>query len=379
MATTTDFYLLYTLALPVGSTEVKLYGGMEVAQGEFRFTLSKNLPYGARYIVAGDAVTTIDQPLGLKGVVLDDLDLSGRIYTLNGQRQIDLALSAAARFPGISGFPSLVGAMVIADSSPRLAMVALTSNPPLTLTQFLISVFGGYAAWASTVTDQFAFVRGSLYFLKAPDGSDTTYTFVYNQVTYYPGYHLDSKFLIFGNYEFDVRLSVNGDEFDLVTATPTTINVFDFVMLKDSSVEISSRRNDTHIKVASTVRFFNSVPDLGLTATYDTGQGRFTGTVDAHLPGLNIPGDGGSSTQDVTLTVVFQWTRDSAQGRGFTIVSISGLPTGAFNLVEKYTDVLNGLRGGGCQQIVSGWLNGMSTTTLKPVTMALRRSTATGR
>jgi hypothetical protein len=384
MRTTTDFYLLYTLDLPLGglqddSPDVRLYGGMQITGGEFRFNLSRDtLP--VKLLADGEVTSEISEPLGLKGVVLDKFDLAGRVYKDSaGATSVDLALEAEARFTSssLSQF-KLTGAIVVDDGAPRLAMAMLSATPPLTLTQFLNSVFQGTMAWAGDITDQFAFMDGAIYYLKAPDKAPDKYTYTYDNVAYQPGYGVASKFLIFGKYEIDISLIATGHEFDLTTSSPTSINAFDFVTLNNLSIEISSRSSNTHIQADCTLNFFNSKPDLKVSLDYDTGQKLFKGHVSADLGTLSLPGDGGNSDHHVSLDVAFTWGSEQDNSgnplsgldpavqakRGFHLTSINGLPTMDFDLIGKFTDLLN--KSGGCNKIVSDWLNGLTTTKLTP-------------
>ncbi|MES2178306.1 MAG: hypothetical protein V4550_10620 [Gemmatimonadota bacterium] len=371
MTTTSSLFLLYTFELDVGAKRVQLYGLTQVINGEFRFSMDAP-PYDAHLFPADQVTREIHEPLGLTGVVVEDLGLDGRVYMKNGQRSIDLAIRAKARFTSSSlAHFAMQGAIVIDDSTPRLAMVALAASPPLTLTQFLSSVFGAGAAWAATVTDQFAFVRGAIYALRAPKDAKADYVFTYDRVTYVPGYGVESKIILFQKYEFDISLLTNGDEFALVTRSPTTINAFDFIELTKTSLEISSKKSDTHLRVKSAVRFFESEPTFNVIADYNTGQERFVGHVDANLGSISIPNGSGSSARNVTLSIDFGWTADSGtsgsgKSNGLVIIAIGGLPTNGLDLISHYLRALNNLRGSKCREIVRGWLDGLSVTTFKP-------------
>ena len=383
---TTDarFFLLSTLQFDVG-TPVRLYGGIEVSTATgLTFVLGKNMPWDPQLLPAGQATTQISEPFGMTGVLLQELDVVGHLYRGDGgSTQVDLRLVAAATFPSLPGF-RLEGALVLEQSSPRLALVRLTTQPasprqppatarPLTLTQFITSVVGSTWEWMDGVTDQFAFWSGDLYYLRPPPAAPDTYTFTYtatdgSTLVCSPGYHAEAVLRIFGRYDFSIALAVvplkaGGSAVTLRTTLLTPID-FDFITFSNPSLELSTDPTvGKYLRVSTDILLFGS-PFLKVAAAYvvaSGGQpGRFLGSVQANLGALNLPVVGGSATADVTLGVTFAWTSG-----GFSIVRIDGLPSLDNNLIEQFAGYLNSM-GGGCAGIVSDWLNSLAVTTLTP-------------
>src|ERR1044072_7143179 len=168
MTTSADLSFLYSFDLSLGGQDIRFDGELKATPTDLVFTTSN------------DGNAPIVSPLGLTGVTLTGPQLTGRISTTaDGQQSIDLALNASASFTSLSGF-DLNGAIVLDGGAPRLAVVELAADQPLTLTQFMTSVLGSDAAFASEVTDQFAFLDGQLYWLETPAGQDpASYTWPY--------------------------------------------------------------------------------------------------------------------------------------------------------------------------------------------------------
>ena len=344
--TRADFYLLYTLVFDLDGQTISLYGGILATDTDVRFALGSEMPFDAHLLPAGQVTTQIVAPLGMTGVVLEELGVAGRVYrNPDGTTGVDVALEARARFTSasLSAF-DLAGALVLEDGAARLAILTLTATPALTLTQFLSSVIGGASAWAASVTDQFAFQSGSMYYLRAPAGG--TYTYQPSgaaALVCKAGFNVSAALRVFG-VDFLIDLSVDAGTIDLVTTTAQPINVFDFITLDSPFLEISTGSAGTYLRIRTTVSVLSTPISATVEVDYSTASGGFSGSV----------GYGG-------MTVHFLWT-----SAGLTIQAIDGLPFSQLDLNDQFSHILNDLRSGGCQDIVSGWLNGLTTTTLKP-------------
>ncbi|GMV06630.1 MAG: hypothetical protein AMXMBFR53_29060 [Gemmatimonadota bacterium] len=365
MTTTATPYLLYTLGLDLGGDAVRLYGGVVVRGDEVRFVLSGDMPFDAHLLPPGTATTEIRDPLGLTGVTLTGLTVDGRVYERpGGGTGADLAVRGTALFPSLPRF-RLDGALVLDDGAPRLAMVALTAEPPLTLTELLGSVAGGYMAWAATVTDQFAFRSGVLYWLRAPAGSPPGWTWPYAPVAggpavaFQPGYHAQGTFRMFDSFDFQVALGMQDGESTLVTTSPDRIDILPGLFSLDAPyLEFASRRAERHLRVRTTVTILGT-PLAEVAADYLPARDAFHGDVHADLGTVHLPA--GVGDQPVRLDVSFAWDR---QG-GFRIEAIGGLPSVTLpDLAQKVSDLLNAA--GGCEKVVKEWADGLVSTRFRP-------------
>ncbi|MWC30528.1 hypothetical protein [Paenibacillus sp. MMS18-CY102] len=364
------FYLFSTMQFDVG-TPVRLYGAIRVTtSADLYFVLSKHLPYDPKLAPKGESTTSIANPLGLNGVLLEQLDVTSHIYKdANQNMAADTSLQASARFPSLPGF-NLSGGIVFEKASPRLAIIQLTANPALTLTQFITRVIGGQWDWADSVTDQFAFRKGLFYSLSAPPDAPADYSYKYvdanqpaNNVTCYPGYHADAILRIFGKYDFRISLAVTGKTVLLETTSLSSFD-FDFITLSNTNLKISTQPNHKYITIGTDVIILNTSVKGTVNAGYDLTQSAFVGNASLDLGSVDLPSDSGTSSKEVTLGVEFTWTKGSGSGSGFKITKISGLPVNSLDWVQKYTDVLN--MGGGCAKIVSDWIKGLTKTSLSP-------------
>ncbi|GFN32235.1 hypothetical protein [Paenibacillus xylaniclasticus] len=364
------FYLFSTMQFDVGMP-VRLYGAIQVTtSADLYFVLSKHLPYDPKLAPIEEVTTSIANPLGLKGVVLEQLDVTSHIYKdANQNMTADTSLQASARFPNLPGF-NLAGGIVFEKSSPRLAIIQLTANPPLTLSQFITQVIGGTWDWADSVTNQFAFQSGMLYALSAPPDARPNYCYEYinnnqpaNKITCYPGYHADAIVRIFGKYDFRISLSVTGNTILLETTSLSSFD-FDFITLTNTNLKISTQPNHKYLTIGTDVIILNTSVSGTVNASYDLTQSAFVGNVSVNLGSVDLPTESGTSSKEVTLGVEFMWTKDSGAGSGFRITKISGLPVNSLNWLSKYLEVLN--RGGGCAKIVTDWMKGLTQTSLTP-------------
>lgn len=351
---TTDWrvYLLSTLQFDVG-TPVRLYGAIQAAStqagSDLTFVLGKDMPFDPRLLPPGQATTQVDAPLGMTGVRLTEFEVAARLYSGNGSgSQVDLTVTAAATFPALQGL-TLEGALVLQQSTPRLALVKLTAQQPLTLTQLVQSVLGGTWSWADAVTDAFAFQSGDLYYLKAPDNPPAGYTYTYtgtdgSTLVCSPGYHADAVLQILGEYDFAIDLAVvpQNDGSNAVTLTGTLQSTLDFafVSLVSPTLRVSTVSGSSYLGVSSGVTVFGTA--LQLSAVYVLSPtSAFVGTV---------------TTSDGSLGVEVTWTQGD-----FHISRIIGLPTPNLDLVDQLLSILNS--SGGCEQIVKDWLKDLTQTT----------------
>jgi len=366
---TTDWrvYLLSTLQFDVG-TQVRLYGAIQASStAGLTFVLSKDMPFDPHLLPSGQVTTRVDEPFGMTGVRLEEFEVVAQITRGgDGEALVDLTVEAVASFPSLQGF-TLEGALVLQQTSPRLALVRLTTQQPLTLTQFVRGVLGGSWEWMDGVTDQFAFRSGDLYYLNPPAGSPDSYTYTYTasdgtEVVCTAGYHADAVLRIFGSYDFQISLAVvplnPGNAVTLTTTALTPID-FDFVVFSNPSLQISTLPSGKYLRVSTDLAVFGT-GGFHVAAAYDLTQSAFTGSVSKDLGSLDIPVVGGSQPTEVTLGVDFAWTNS-----GFAITGISGLPSLDMNLIQQFTSFLNQMQGG-CEKIVSDWLNSLTQTTWSP-------------
>jgi hypothetical protein len=352
---TTDWrvYLLSTLQFDVG-TPVRLYGAIQAAStqagSELAFVLGKDMPIDPRLLPPGQVTTQVDAPLGMTGVRLTEFEVAARLYSAsNTPNVVDLTVTAAASFPSLQGL-TLEGALVLEQTSPRLALVRLTTQQqPLTLTQLVQSVLGGTWSWADAVTDAFAFQSGDLYYLRAPDNPPAGYTYTYtgtggSTLVCSPGYHADAVLQILGEYDFAIDLAVVPQDGggNAVTLTGTLQNTLDFafVSLVNPTLRVSTVSGSSYLEVACGVTVFGTA--LQLSAEYVFAPvSAFVGTV---------------TTSDGSLGVEVTWTQGN-----FHISRIIGLPTPDLDLVDQLLSILNS--SGGCEQIVKDWLKDLTKTT----------------
>jgi hypothetical protein len=338
MTTSADLSFLYSFDLSLGGQDIRFDGELKATPTDLVFTTSN------------DGNAPIVSPLGLTGVTLTGPQLTGRISTTaDGQQSIDLALNASASFTSLSGF-DLNGAIVLDGGAPRLAVVELAADQPLTLTQFMTSVLGSDAAFASEVTDQFAFLDGQLYWLETPAGQDpASYTWPYAPpgrpaVTYSAGYNLQGTFQMFGKFDFQIALEVTPATSSspvtavLSTPTPQTIDILPgFVSLDKTRLQYGNGLLTRHLAVDATVSVLGTA--LGeFKANYEFEHGAFTCTVHADL-------------QDVSLDISFAWAKDT----GFRITEIDGLPLNELDLAGELEKRFN--QPGSCKQLAAGLFN----------------------
>jgi hypothetical protein len=366
---TTDWrvYLLSTLQFDVGTTRVQLYGAIQASSAAgLTFVLSNDMPFDPQLLPPGQVTTRVDEPFGMTGVRLEQFQVVAQITRgSDGGALVSLVVQAAATFPSLQGF-TLEGALVLEQTSPRLALVRLTTQQPLTLTQFVQGVLGGSWDWMDGVTDQFAFRSGDLYYLNPPPDSPGTYTYTYTgsdgtQLVCTAGYHADAVLRIFGQYDFQISLAVvplNPGNAVTLTTTLTTPLDFDFVTFSNPSLELSTLPSGKYLRVSSGILLFGT--SFKVAAGYDLTRSSFVGSVSADLGSLSIPVVGGSQSTDVTLGVEFAWAQGS-----FAITRIDGLPSLDVNLVQQFASFINQMQGG-CEKIVSDWLNSLSSTTWSP-------------
>ncbi|MGU3473330.1 hypothetical protein ACLBWT_19550 [Paenibacillus sp. D51F] len=363
-------YLLSLMEFDLDSgSPVLLYGDMEVSTGkELIFTVPSRIPCEPSTLHSESITTSVDDPLGMTGVRLNEFKVSARIYKLNGSVTADTTFKATATFPSLDAF-TLSGLILFEASSPRLVRVELSADPQLTLTDFITKVIGGSWDWADEVTNQFAFKRGALYALKPPPDAHDNYTYSYKDpenpsqtIKLNPGYYAEAFLTIFGNYDFAVSLGVKEKTFKLTARSLQPFD-FDFFVLKDAVLEICSTAGDKYFKLDTCVVIMNT-PIARVSASYDLSQSAFVGSVRVPLHYVELPTGNGSSSQEVTLDIEFTWTRGTDSNSGFHISKLNGLPSNTVDWIKDYLSVLNS--GDNCRKIESDWLDGLTETSLKP-------------
>lgn len=357
----TAFCLPCNVEAQVGTSAVTLFGLLHVENDSASFIVGAPPPRLPSALVAPRPLTTrIDKPLGLPGVALEEMRITGTI----SQRGCDLAIAATAEI----GALSLFGAVVLEDSTARLVFVRLQKDKPLTLTAVLNDVVGGAAAWAAEVTDQFAFAAGALSMLVAPDRASADYHYVYQddvlgRLDFKPGFRAMGDFLLF-DHPFQVEMGVANaiDRTNLPSGyTPHATDVtvvgraaqpltFDFGSLGNPYMGIARLTVGSHLLFGTdALNLFDTSRPLVLNASYDVESGAFTGAVDV-------------AVFDFDLTLRFSWNR----ANGFRITDINGLGTREFPLMAQFESILNTLRDRGCNAVVGDWLNGVAKSTVTP-------------
>jgi hypothetical protein len=352
---------VFCLPCSVDLADQQLVGLLQVGDGSASFLVGDLPPLPPALVDPWPTSVTIEAPLGLDGVTLDG-HLAGTI----SQQSVDIALAGIAT---INAQLALGAALVFENWQPRLVFVRLQESTPLTLTMVLAGMVGD-PAWLASVTDQFAFVSGALSMLVAPSGATSDYHYLYHDeilgdLDFKPGFRANGDFLVFDHpfqVEMGVGPAINAARFNLPAsyrpvATDMTVVgqasqplTFDFGSLGEPYVGIAQLSTGSRLLFGSTgLTLFGSSPVLSLDASYDSGLQSFTGTVGVAISTYN-------------LDLAFAWSRVE----GFRITGIDGLGMQVFPLVAQFQDLINGARSGGCAQVVSDWLNGAATSTVKP-------------
>lgn len=348
--------LLTTLDLNIGETRAKFNGAINASSsGAATFVLSNNLPFNGNLYPADEVTTSIQNPLGMTGVTLEDLAITA---SFSEKEEVDLSLTASAIVSSLT----LDGAIVFEESQPRLVLVQLIPATPLTLAGFVTDVVGQSWQWADGVANEFAFQSGDMYYLSPPSGSkgNRSYTYPYTPtgggqpITCKPGYHIDAQLQIFGK-DFQISLAVESNGISLTTTEETPID-FDFVTFKNPSLTITTIP-PASFQISTSLQILSTSIEATVTAGY--GGGSFSGEVTADLGNITIPG---GSAQDVNLDIGFKWSHSS----GFQITKIGGLPTNTLDTTKQFSDLLNKMGTGGCQQIADNLFKNAIKTTFKP-------------
>jgi hypothetical protein len=353
--TETSLYLLSTLNFDLGDTAVRLYGGVKVARNEFTFVLADKLGPEFALPEHADATRAIIAPFGMTGVTLEEFQAAGSIRKDEGDTVADLVLHAKARLHGLS--LNLDGSLVFEKSLPRLVVVELKADHPLTLRDFVISVLGGQWEWMDQVTRQFAFKEGSLYYLSS---TGATWKDPATGLEYLSGYHIRAKLRLFESYDFDIRLDADTKNKAITVKGSVARLDFDFVTFEKPELQISSRSAGPYFRL-STESLIVLGSSFKVGADYHDGE--FRGRVEKSFD-VDIPAIGSSSRRQVNLAVGFAWT--SGAGGGFRITEISGLPTNVLDLAAEFEKYLNEIHRGGCEKMVSGWLKDLCKTKFEP-------------
>jgi hypothetical protein len=356
-----ELYLLTTLQFQLGSTEVKLYGGVRLDDGELRFCLSDKLDSGLTPSGLSPATESIAAPFGMTGIMLDRFDAVGQIYKdTDGATAVNLALNARTKLQGLG--LSLDGSLVFEKASPRLVVVTLTADHPLTLTDFVESVLGGSWHWVDDLTKQIAFQEGRMYYLSSASAFQYPAT---TGVTYTPGYHIAAKLRLFEKYAFDIVLDVekNGEK-NVVTVTGGVPELdFDFVTFQKPQLQICTKPESSYFRISTDIVLLGT-SIASVEADYSVKEQAFGGRVSRSFD-VDIPAIGGTSSgHHVDLAVSFVWT-SGAKG-GFKITDITGLPANVFDLAREFEKYLNDIKSGGCEKILGDWLKDLCKTTLSP-------------
>jgi hypothetical protein len=370
MPTTVEVYFPYILNFDVGSQPVELYGFTLASGNGLSFalsnsTLSDSIPSISAFFPDDKATKSISEPFGMTGIVLENFGIRGSIKKNNGKTETDITLTAAARFPKLENL-FLEGKILFEQTSPRLVVVTLSAQKPLTIKHFVESVIDGTWDWADDITDEFAFQSGEMYYLKHPDKAPDNYTFSYLDQTYKHGYHLQAKLQIFQEHDFLIGLDVEDKAITLQTTVPKQID-FDFITLDNPNLEISTKSPNKYLRISTKITILKTSIQSSISAEYNFGKKKaFVGAVSVNLGSLNLPTKNGNTSQNVQLGIEFTWTKGSGSNSVFKITKIDGLPTNNLNLIEDFLKVLNELRNKGCEEILKEWLNSLTKTVLTP-------------
>ncbi|MEB3191707.1 MAG: hypothetical protein VKL42_15315 [Snowella sp.] len=386
MPTEVKVYFPYTLNFDdIVSQPVRLNGVIVVSKDEFALKLvvptSKDKNENKFLINSSDgkndeivltgffpddkATKSISEPFGMTGIVLENFGIRGSIKKNNGKTETDITLTAAARFPKLENL-FLEGKILFEQTSPRLVVVTLSAQKPLTIKHFVESVIDGTWDWADDITDEFAFQSGEMYYLKHPDKAPDNYTFSYLDQTYKHGYHLQAKLQIFQEHDFLIGLDVEDKAITLQTTVPKQID-FDFITLDNPNLEISTKSPNKYLRISTKITILKTSIPSSISAEYNFGKKKaFVGAVSVNLGSLNLPTKNGNTSQNVQLGIEFTWTKGSGSNSSFKITKIDGLPTNNLNLIEDFLKVLNELRNNGCEKILKEWLNSLTKTVLTP-------------
>lgn len=378
MPPTVEVYFPYILNFDVGSQPVKLYGAILASDNKLSFAVSNSIVFNPDLFPAKEVTTSISEPFGMTGIVLENFGIRGSIKKNNGKTETDITLTAATRFPKLENL-SLSGAIVFEQSSPRLVVVKLSAKKPLTIKQFVESVIDGTWDWADDITDEFAFQSGEMYYLKRPDKAPDNYTFSYLDQTYKHGYHLQAKLQIFQEHDFLIGLDVEDKAITLQTTVPKQID-FDFITLDNPKLEISTKSPNKYLRISTKITILKTSIQSSISAEYNFGKKKaFVGAVSVNLGSLNLPTKNGNTSQNVQLNIEFTWTKGLGSNSGFKITKIDGLPTNNLNLIDDFLKVLNELDNKGCKEILKEWLNSLTKTVLTPALNGSPSKTEDGR
>jgi hypothetical protein len=369
-STIAESYLLTTLEFDVGSQHVKFYGAIKITTGkDLYFILSDKMQFDPKLLPAAEVTESIANPFEMNGVELTKLDASAHIYKDAGDKtQINLTLEAAASFLNLKNF-DLYGAIVFESQTPRLALVELSANQPLTLTDFIQFVIGGIWDGIGVVTNQFAFLEGHMYYLSG----EANYTFNYTDgngksqsLQCAQGYHLAATLRIFQKYDFLISLDVVENDAIVLTTTALQKFDFDFITLNNLDFRVSTKSGEKYVRFHTNATILQTPITTDIIAEYHFDSKMFCGEVSVDLGSVSIPTLSGSNDVDVNLDVGFSWTEQTASGGGFSVTKIEGLPLNTLDLIEKLLGYLNDLRGCGCEKILGDWLKNLSKTVLTP-------------
>lgn len=358
-----SFYSPFTLSFNVGSQTVDLYGALQVSGSSVAVKLGKDLDADiVSDVSSGSYTTELTAPFGMNGVVLKDFGMSGEVYKdAKGNTVLDFEMSATATFCALS----LTAAIVVEDSDTRLAILTLSSSPPLTLTEFLESII----KYGSSVTDEFAFTGGYLYYLNPPDGSLDSYRYSYelpsgSAISCESGLNLTGNFQMFDKYDLTVSLSVSnilGVKKYTLSAKSTDTWDFDFVDVIEPSLSIEGdSTGKITIELSATIAILSW--DLKTTLSYSTTNKQFEGTLKADLGKVSMRSSSGTKSESVDLSIGYTWSKST----GFALSDISGLPSTDLDFVDKYVSILNDARSHGCDKMLSDWFSTLTQTKLTP-------------
>jgi hypothetical protein len=171
--------------------------------------------------------------------------------------------------------------------------------------------------------------------------------------------------------KLELETGPSGSALTLSATMPTNIELPDIVTFVQPTLTISVGSGSQSVVLESGITIFGSPLADKLSAGYDAEQGAFIGSVQAPL--TNVPLPDGSTEPSVTLGVYF-----AADGEGFRITRIEGLPATQQDMAQQFAQSLNNAEGT-CEQVVEDWLNDLTVTSLSPKITGMPRGDGDGK
>jgi hypothetical protein len=201
-AASSQIELTGTITFAVDQTTVAIPGSLMVNE------------QGAAF-AAGPVDQALPAPLGMTGITLRQLSgaLAVTYATEEQPRKVTASLTGSVDFYATPGAeqPSLTlaGKLLFQDGMPVLASVALVPEKPLSMGDLFATVFGS-RRWSDLGFMNIAFLEGSVYYARCPNGQDGQPTSIctFDGSQYRTGFNVSGAFKLFDQYTADVDVSV---------------------------------------------------------------------------------------------------------------------------------------------------------------------------